>query len=98
MLVIIGGEVDRQVSPVCWYLDSSNQIVELCKIPYCDLGREHSICTTPVGFAITGGVDSNHCFMYNAQTESWSKLQNIASKEEWSWIHLHQWCSVCAWW
>ena len=82
MLVIIGGEVDYKVSPICWYIDSSNQIVELCKIPYNDLARKHSICATSVGFAITGGKDSNLCIMYNAETKSWSKLQNLRTERE----------------
>ena len=98
MLVIIGGQVDDEVSPVCWYLDRSNQIMELCKIPYNDLARYHSVCATPDGFTITGGEDSDLCIMYNADTKSWSKLQNLRAKREKSWINVHHWCSVCAWW
>ena len=81
MLVIIGGDADYQVSPVCWYLDSSNQIMELCKVSYNDLAHEHSVCVTAVGFVITGGADSNLCIMYNAETKSWSKLQNLRAKK-----------------
>ena len=79
-LVIIGGKVGLQVSPVCWHLDSSDQIVELCKIPYVDMARGHSVCTTPLGFMITGGIDSDLCIMYNATTRSWVKHQNLRAK------------------
>ena len=77
LLVIIGGEVDAHVSRVCWHLDSSNQFVELCKIPFNHLSCSHSICATPVGFSITGGRNSGLCIMYNATTKSWSKLQDL---------------------
>ena len=80
VLVVTGGQADDNVNLVCWYLDSSNQIVELCRIPYNDLAPYHSICMTPVGFAITGGEDSNLCIMYNAETKSWSKLQNLQAQ------------------
>ena len=79
-LVIVGGHMDGQVSRVCWYLDSSNQIVELCKIPYENLARFHSVCATPLGFMITGGEISDLCIMYNAATKSWVKLQNLRAK------------------
>ena len=88
MLMIVGGEVDSRVNPTCWYLNSSNQIMELCKIPYSDLALYHSICPTPGGFAVTGGLDSNLCIVYNAETKSWSRLQNLQKKR-----HRHG--SIC---
>ena len=80
MLVIVGGDVAGQVSRICWYLDSSNQILELCKIPYDGLDCYHSVCATPLGFSITGGNNSDLCIMYNATTKSWVKLQNLRAK------------------
>ena len=80
MLVIIGGQVDSQVSRVCWHLHSSNQFAELCKIPFNGLACYHSICAIPSGFTITGGQNSDLCIMYNAMTKSWSKLQNLRVK------------------
>ena len=80
MLVIIGGQVSEKVSPTCYYLDSSNQIVELCKIPFFDLGVRHSVCAIPGGFAITGGEDSNLCIMYITATKSWTRLQKLRRK------------------
>ena len=80
MLVVIGGQVKEQVSPVCWYLDSANKIVELCKIPFEDLKCRHSICETPEGFVITGGQDSKLCMSYNVETKAWSKLQKLRAK------------------
>ena len=80
MLVIIGGDVGGQVSRVCWHLHSSNQIMELCKIPFNGLACLHSICATSSGFTITGGKNSDLCIMYNAMTKIWSKLQNLRAK------------------
>ena len=80
MLVIVGGDINSQVSRVCWYLDSSNQIVELCKIPYDDLACNHSVCATPLGFSITGGANSDLCIIYNTVAKSWSRLQNFEQR------------------
>ena len=88
MLVIVGGDVGSQVSRVCWYLDSSNQIVELCKIPYDNLACKHSVCATPLGFSITGGENSDLCIIYNAVAKSWIRLQNLRAKR-----HSH--ASIC---
>ena len=80
MLVIIGGQVGLQVSRVCWYRDSSNQIVELCKIPDVNLECGHSVCATPLGFMITGGYNSDLCIMYNTATRSWVNHQSLRAK------------------
>ena len=88
MLVIIGGQVAEELSPTCWYLDSSNQIAELCEIPFSELRVRHSVCSTPGGFAITGGKDSNLCMKYITATKSWTRLQNLRR-------HRHAHGSIC---
>ena len=34
------------------------------------LGRYLSVCSIPVGFALTGGMDSKMCVIYNARINS----------------------------
>ena len=83
MLVIIGGQIHKDVRRVCWQLNRSKKFTELCQIPF-EIAKHHSVCRCPQGFVITGGVNSDLCIMFTAATKSWAKLQNMPAKR---WRH-----------
>ena len=74
VLVLIGGRED-EISRVCWKLHQSNQVERLCDMPY--RLRQHSVCKTPLGFAVTGG---ELCLMFIAVTQTWARMKNLPSK------------------
>ena len=76
-VVVIGGEEGDQVNSACWKVEHPNEIVHLCEIPDDDLASQFSVCETPQGFCITGGVDSCMCMMFIAATKSWFRLQEL---------------------
>ena len=65
MLVVLGGQCGYTVddlNKVCWELNASLQLEELCKIPahsFC-----FGVCKIPGGFVLTGGRGSTLCSMY----------------------------------
>ena len=77
MLVVVGGKEDGTVSPVCWKVNQSKEIVHLCDIPDGTIGGSSSVCKTPQGFLITGGVGSRLCMMFIAVTKSWVQLKDM---------------------
>ena len=79
-LMVIGGEVDEEVSPVCWSITEADHFEEFCEFPSVDLQCMHSICKTPQGFAITGGVNSDICLMFLAASRSWIRMQNMPNE------------------
>ena len=79
-LMVIGGQVDTEVSTACWSITDAGQFEEFCEIPSVDLQRRHSICKIPQGFAITGGVDSDICIMFLADRRSWIRMQNMPNQ------------------
>ena len=87
-LMVIGGQVDEQVSHVCWSITEADQFEEFCEIPSVDFKHRHSMCKTPLGFAITGGVNSDLCMMFLAASRSWIRMQNMPNKR-----HAHG--SIC---
>ena len=91
-LVIVGGRIDRKgmskVSKVCWKMNERRQIEKLMEIPIHDLADCHSVCAIDGGFILTGGDDSDICYMYTAATMSWRKLRKMLRKR-----YLHG--SVC---
>ena len=80
VLMVIGGQVDTEVSLVCRNITEADQFEEFCEIPSVDLQRRHSVCKTPQGFAITGGETSDICIMFLAASRSWIRMQNMPNK------------------
>ena len=68
-VIVLGGTDNKDV----WELDSSMQFVRLCKLPKCPDWL--SVCQTPDGFAVTGGVGSVACSTYVLATNSWVQLE-----------------------
>ena len=87
-IMVIGGEVDEELSPVCWSITETDQFEEFCEISFVDFKHRHSICKTPQGFVITGGVYSDLSMMFLAASRSWIRMQNMPNKR-----HAHG--SIC---
>ena len=87
-LMVIGGKTGNEVNPVCWSIAEAGQFEEFCEIPSVDLKRGHSMCKTPQGFAITGGLKSDICLMFLAASRSWIRIQSMPNKR-----HSHG--SIC---
>ena len=66
-IVIVGGQVGNDVNRVCWKVDHSDQITQLCDIPVDDLEVKFSVCVIPQGCVITGGADKRLCMMFMLQ-------------------------------
>ena len=77
MLVVIGGQTRYDLNKVCWKLNASLQLEELCKIP--DHYRYVGVCKAPDGFVLTGGKESTLCSMYVLSTNSWKQLKAMRS-------------------
>ena len=77
IIVVVGGLEGDKVSPVCWKINQSNEVVHFCDIPDGDIAACFSVCKTPQGFIITGGVRSRLCMMFVAVTKSWIQLQKM---------------------
>ena len=87
-----GGFTNRDLLPVllgggnlstnnqCWYLDSTEAFIDFCEIPdeFCHL--KSSICKTPDGFILSGGVGSDICARFITQTKAWKRLANLPAK------------------
>ena len=78
--VVIGGQVGNVVNSTCWKLAKGNRLVELCKIQSGEFGLCHSICQVLLGFAVTGGFNSDLCMMFIIATMSWQKLPRLLTK------------------
>ena len=76
-VVIVGGQDGNKVNQVCWKVDQSDEIVQLCDIPSSDLGEKCSVCEIPQGFVMTGGTGSLICMMFTISTKLWVRLQNL---------------------
>ena len=70
-VLVISGNGNEDI----WELDSSAQFVKLSKLPECL--KWLSVCRTPDGFAVTGGVGSVICSKYVLATNSWVKLEPL---------------------
>ena len=81
----IGSQKVKEVSPICWSIDPSNQTTSVFSaIPLAWFGYKHSICRTPGGFIVTGGEFNDECIMYTAASNSWLKLPSMLSL---GWAH-----------
>ena len=81
-IIIVGGREGKRVSPVCWKVNQSNEIVHLCDIPDDDLAGNASVCKFPQGFVITGGAGSCLCLIFIASSRLWVKLQDITEDRQ----------------
>ena len=78
MLVLIGGNSDLlDMNKVCWTLNASLQLEELCTIP--DHSIRFGVCRIPDGFVLTGGHESTFCSMYVLSTNCWKELEAMKS-------------------
>ena len=75
MLVVIGGESDSNVNKVCWKLNTSLQLEELCTIP--DHSPQFGVCNVPGGFVLTGGKGITLCSLYVLSTNSWKQMKGM---------------------
>ena len=91
-LCIIGGynPATRQTdNSAIWKISQSQKIEKLCGIEYDGFSSRHSVCKTPNGFVITGGMNySVSCMMYNSSSQSWHRLPNML-------VHRRAHGSVC---
>ena len=77
LICIKHGRTYREIE--CWQYVANgrlNEYEKLCKIPFTVDGHP-SVCKTPHGFAITGGMNSDLCIEYNIVTNSWKQLENM---------------------
>ena len=82
MFVVLGGQHGWRagdLNKVCWELNASLQLEELCSIP------EHpfrfGVCKIPDGFVLTGGQEGcTLCSMFVLSTHSWKQLQALKVK------------------
>ena len=81
-VIIVGGQEGEEVSPVCWEVDQTNEIVPLCDIPVNGLTTRFSVCSVPQGFIITGGRGKRLCLMFIHSTRSWVRLQDMLDKRQ----------------
>ena len=68
-VIVVGGLDNRDV----WELDSSMHFVKLNKLQ--KIFDWLSVCQTPDGFAVTGGMGRVICSMYVLATDSWVQLE-----------------------
>jgi kelch-like protein 24/35 len=81
-LIIVGGQDSQEASAQCWEMQETNETHESSTQPFCEIppgarSPKASVCTTPHGFAITGGLGSRSCWMFNAATLSWQQLRDL---------------------
>ena len=80
-LCIIGGynpATRRTDNSAIWKISESQKVEKLCGIDYEGFTSQHSVCKTPNGFVITGGVNhSVSCMKYNSSSQSWHRLPNM---------------------
>ena len=74
-MVVVGGEDDFAANHVCWEVNEG--LKDRFNIPCDNIIFQLSVCKTPLGFAITGGVGKDSCFVFVASTESWVKLHDM---------------------
>ena len=80
-VVIVGGQ-ESNANEECWKVSQSNQLVKLCNIPVNALGVNHSVCTVPQGFVVSGGAGSDMRIMFITSTKSWLRLQDMLAKRQ----------------
>ena len=76
-IAVVGGRHDNEANKICWNINQSDEMVQLCDIPVDKLGINFSVCMTAQGFVATGGLESNICIMYITLTRSWFRLQDM---------------------
>ena len=76
---VIGGANfnNDEINPVVWAIRKSCQIEKLCDISYEGFTRKHSVCKTPEGFVITGGLSSSRCMMYISAKQLWKTMPDL---------------------
>ena len=79
-MVVVGGQKGKEANQVCWEVNEGFK--KLYYIPHSNIADRSSVCKTPKGFAITGGVGRNSCFMFVASSKQWIRLQNMLTKRE----------------
>ena len=77
MVVLLGGQSRGNLNKVCWKLNASLQLEELCKIP--DHSILFGVCRVPDGFVLTGGEGITLCSMYVLSTNSWKQMKTMKS-------------------
>ena len=82
VLVIVGGDISYRANRVCWKMNERRQLEKLTEIPYDDLSRFHSVCPTDGGFIVTGGQNSDICYIYTAATMSWRRMREMLRKRD----------------
>ena len=77
VVAIIGGYDSYDFQRKVWTVNDSNQVEKLCVMPD-DVQAGYSVCAIPMGVALTGGDGSKMCLIYNARTNSWSRMQDMS--------------------
>jgi hypothetical protein len=77
LLVIVGGINVDSYERECWKMDEGLQFNEFTSIPEEDLAHGYSVCATDGGFIVTGGKNSDICYIFTVATLSWRKLKNM---------------------
>ena len=98
-VVVIGGQCGWEkgdLNKVCWELNASLQLEELCKIP------EHSlrfgVCSIPGGLVLTGGEASTPLLHVCSVHKLLEATESYEVCTRCSWIHLYEWQDFCIWW
>ena len=80
-MVVVGGQYNvNEANLVCWEVNEGFR--ELYNIPPKNIGNRSSVCKTPTGFAITGGVGINLCCLFVASSKQWIRMQNMLTKRQ----------------
>lgn len=85
-LAIIGGynSKTKTANGDCWVLDNADTFQPLTQLPASACANYSSACSTPEGFAVTGGNNSDKHTWYLAATKSWSTRPAMLKQR-----HLH---------
>ena len=75
MIIVIGGQSGEELNHQCWELNSSLNLVELCRISGHSV--RFGVCQVPNGFVLTGGEECNLCSMFTMSTKSWKQLDHL---------------------
>lgn len=69
------GEVNHDV----WLLNDNKKFEKCCRIPF-KLSAWHSVCSSPQGFVLSGGLNSARCIKYVASSNSWAVPPQLPHK------------------
>ena len=79
--IVAGGQDNTdETNLVCWEVNEGFK--DCFNIPCDNIGDRSSVCKTPKGFAITGGVDSDSCFVFVASIASWYNLHDMLTQRQ----------------